>query len=40
MRLQVDRAESADDEEEAEHTWLPVLASMQVLLAPDGSSRP
>jgi uncharacterized protein YndB with AHSA1/START domain len=38
--LQVDRAECADDEEEAEHTWLPVLASMQALLAPDGSSRP
>jgi uncharacterized protein YndB with AHSA1/START domain len=38
--LQVDSAECADDEEEAEHTWLPVLASMQALLTRDGTSRP
>ena len=40
VRLQVDSAECADDEVEAEHTWLPVLASMQALLARDETPRP
>ena len=40
VRLQVDRAECADSEEEAEHTWLPVLASLQALLARDGTTQP
>jgi uncharacterized protein YndB with AHSA1/START domain len=37
--LQVDRAECADTEEEAENTWLPVLAALQALLARDYPSR-
>jgi hypothetical protein len=40
VRLQVDRAECADTEEEAENTWLPVLSSLQTLLARYESSRP
>jgi hypothetical protein len=40
VHLQVDRAECADTEEEAENTWLPVLASIQALLARDETSQP
>ena len=40
VRLQVDRAECADTEEEAENTWLPVLSSLQALLSRYESSRP
>ena len=43
-RLRVDEIEHADSDEEAENTWLPVLAALQALLARDepvvpGSSR-
>ncbi len=37
VQLQVDRAEYSDTEEEAENTWLPVLASLQALLSRDES---
>jgi len=40
VRLQVDQPECADTEEEAENTWLPVLAALQTLLSPDEPSRP
>lgn len=40
VHLQVDRAECADTEEEAENTWLPVLAALQTLLSRDEPSRP
>src|SRR5450756_308134 len=39
VHLQVDRAECADTEVEAENTWLPVLASIQALLARDETSQ-
>jgi hypothetical protein len=44
VRLRVDEIEHADSDEEAENTWLPVLAALQALLARDepvapGSSR-
>jgi len=44
IRLQVDEIGYADNDEEAENTWLPVLAALQALLARDepalpGSSR-
>jgi hypothetical protein len=44
IRLQIDEIEYADNDEEAENTWLPVLAALQALLARDepalpGSSR-
>jgi hypothetical protein len=35
VHLQVDRAEWADTEQEAESIWLPVLASLQALLSRD-----
>jgi hypothetical protein len=35
IHLQVDRAECADTEEEAENTWLPVLAALQSLCSRD-----
>jgi hypothetical protein len=40
VHLQVDQAECADTEEEAEDTWLPVLAALQTLLSRDEPSRP
>lgn len=40
VHLQVDRAECADTEGDAEITWLPVLASLQALLSRDETSRP
>jgi hypothetical protein len=40
VHLQVDHAESPDTCEEAENTWLPVLAALQALLSGEGSSRP
>jgi hypothetical protein len=40
VHLQVDQAECADTEEEAENTWLPVLAALQTLLSRDEPSRP
>lgn len=40
VHLQVDRAECADTDEEAENTWLPVLAGLQTLLSGQGSARP
>lgn len=40
VHLQVDRAEWADTDEEAENTWLPVLAALQSLLSGDGVPRP
>jgi len=40
VHLQIDCAEYADTEEEAERIWLPVLASMQVLLTRDERRRP
>jgi uncharacterized protein YndB with AHSA1/START domain len=39
VHLQVDQAECADTEEEAENTWLPVLAALQSLLSRDEPSR-
>ena len=38
--LQVDHAEWTDTDEEAENTWLPVLAALQTLLSGDGPWRP
>ena len=38
--LQVDQAECADTEEEAENTWLPVLAALQALFSRDEPSGP
>jgi hypothetical protein len=35
VQLRVDETERADGEEEAENTWLPVLAALQDLLARD-----
>jgi len=40
VHLQVDQPECADTEEEAENTWLPVLAALQTLLSRDEPSRP
>ena len=40
VHLQVDHAEWTDTDEEAENTWLPVLAALQTLLSGDGPSRP
>ena len=40
VHLQVDQVECADTEEEAENTWLPVLAALQTLLSRDEPSRP
>ena len=40
VHLQVDRAECADTEEEAENTWLPVLAALQSRFTQDKPSRP
>jgi len=39
VRLQVDRAEHADTEEEAEAIWLPALAALQRLLSRGGTRR-
>jgi hypothetical protein len=39
VHLHVDRAEWTDTDEEAEDTWLPVLAALQTLLAGEGSPR-
>jgi hypothetical protein len=38
--LQVDDAERAGTDEDAEDTWLPVLAALQALLSGEGPSRP
>jgi len=40
VHLQVDQAECADTAEEAENTWLPVLAALQSLLSRSEPSRP
>jgi uncharacterized protein YndB with AHSA1/START domain len=40
VHLQVDQAECADTKEEAENTWLPVLAALQSLLSRDAPSQP
>jgi hypothetical protein len=32
--------EYADSDEEAENTWLPILASLQALLAREDAARP
>jgi uncharacterized protein YndB with AHSA1/START domain len=40
IRLQIDEMEYADSDEEAESTWLPILASLQALLAREDSARP
>jgi len=32
--------EYADSDEEAENTWLPILASLQALLASEEAARP
>ena len=40
VHLQVDHAEWTDTDEEAENTWLPVLAALQTLLSEEGPSRP
>ena len=40
VHLHVDHAELADTDEDAEDTWLPVLAALQALLAGGGPSRP
>jgi hypothetical protein len=40
VHLQVDHTEWTDTDEEAENTWLPVLAALQTLLSGDGPPRP
>jgi uncharacterized protein YndB with AHSA1/START domain len=40
IRLQIDEMEYADSDEEAENTWLPILASLQALLASEEAARP
>ena len=40
IRLQIDEMEYADSDEEAENTWLPILASLQALLASEDAARP
>jgi len=40
VHLHVDHAELADTDEDAEDTWLPVLAALQDLLSRGGPSRP
>ena len=40
IRLQVDEIGYADNDEEAENTWLPVLAALQALLARDEPALP
>jgi len=40
VHLQVDHAEWADSDEDAEDTWLPVLAALQALLSGEGPLRP
>jgi hypothetical protein len=40
IRLQIDEMEDADSDEEAENTWLPILASLQALLASEEAARP
>ena len=40
IRLQIDEMEDADSDEEAENTWLPILASLQALLASEDATRP
>jgi uncharacterized protein YndB with AHSA1/START domain len=40
IRLQIDEIEYADNDEEAENTWLPVLAALQALLARDEPALP
>ncbi len=40
IRLQIDEIEYADNDEEAENTWLPVLAALQALLARDVPATP
>ena len=40
IRLQIDEMEYADSDEEAENTWLPILASLQALLANENAARP
>jgi hypothetical protein len=39
VHLQIDRIEGTDTVEEAEDTWLPVLAALQSLLSGDGPAR-
>jgi hypothetical protein len=38
--IQIDHAEYPDTDEEAEDTWLPVLAALQSLLSGDETLRP
>jgi hypothetical protein len=40
IQLQIDEMEYADTDEEAEDTWLPILASLQALLASEDPARP
>jgi uncharacterized protein YndB with AHSA1/START domain len=40
VQLQIDEMEYADSDEEAENTWLPILASLQALLATEDAARP
>jgi uncharacterized protein YndB with AHSA1/START domain len=40
IRLQIDEMEYADSDEETENTWLPILASLQALLASEEAARP
>ena len=40
VQLQIDEVEFADTDEEAENTWLPVLAALQNLLAQDETAPP
>jgi uncharacterized protein YndB with AHSA1/START domain len=40
VHLQIDQAECPDTDEEAENTWLPVLAALQSLLAGDRRPQP
>ncbi len=40
IQLQIDEIEYADSDEEAENTWLPILASLQVMLANEAAARP
>lgn len=40
VHLRVDETEGADNDEQAEDTWLPVLAALQALLARDEPALP